>query len=117
MKWSKEDETKYVFDIEYADDVNNESIDSVTFTYDADLPAWWNPPAATAWNRTDKLWTNVEAGKSYSVDNDTKANYVNTITYTDGDGDTVTLTLTNSEDFFKTNGTNEDKLRAYANGN
>ena len=115
MKWSKEDETKYVFDIDYADDVNSETIASVTFTYENPLVAWADWAAAPA--NAQKTWTNVEDGKTYSVDNDKTANYVQTISYVDGDGDTVTLTLANSEDFFKTNGTSEDKLRAYANGN
>ena len=107
------DETRYVFDIEFADDVNNESISSVTFTYASDLTAWYTPAGAAAWYRNVKVWDNVEAGKKYSVDNGSAANYVQSIAYVDADGDTVTLTVNNSNDFFKTNGDKEDLLRAY----
>jgi hypothetical protein len=36
---SDADQTKYVFDIEYADDVNNETISSISFIYDTALTA------------------------------------------------------------------------------
>jgi hypothetical protein len=36
---SDADQTKYVFDIEYADDVNNETISEVSFIYENDLTA------------------------------------------------------------------------------
>jgi hypothetical protein len=74
------------------------------------LTAWWDTADAT---KKTKTWENVEAWKYYTVDNGAAVNYVKSITYTDGDTNVVTLLDTNSKDFFKTNGENEDLLRAY----
>jgi hypothetical protein len=112
MAWNKDAETKYRFDIEYADDAVAETISSVTFEYEKGLPAWSDEVSGTG---THKTWSNVQADKNYTVDNWTTANYVKEISWTDGDGKTVTLTYANNNDFFKTNGTSEDRLRAYAN--
>ncbi len=112
MAWNKDAETKYRFDIEYADDAIAETISGVTFTYEKGLPAWSDEVSGTG---THKTWSNVQADKNYTVDNWTTANYVTEISWTDGDGKTVTLSYAKNNDFFKTNGTNEDRLRAYAN--
>ena len=65
-------------------------------------------------NAKAKEWTNVQPDTNYKVDNNKDAvNYVTEIEWTDGDGYTVTLDYENYKDFFKTNGSSEDRLRAY----
>jgi hypothetical protein len=95
MAGNKDSDTKYVFDIEYSDDANSETIKTVTFTYATDGNA--NP-------KTSETWDNVQAGKTYSTPNlKDRVFYVSQISWTDGDNQTVTLTYDQNKDFFKTN--------------
>ena len=107
MAGNKESETKYTFDIEYSDNANTETIPELYFTYTHDIE-WADDSGDTV-----KKWTNLQEGKSYSVDNiaDT-VNYVTDIHYVDGDGNNVYLDYGHYEDFFKV-GNDEARLRAY----
>jgi hypothetical protein len=88
MRGDKQSETKYTFDIEYSDNVTNEKVDSVTFTY--------------ATGKAPETWTNVQEDKEYATDNDSnKAYNVDIVSYTDGDGNIVTLSQGDYPDYFK----------------
>ena len=105
MAGNKDSDTKYVFDIEYSDDANSETIKEVTFTYANDGSE----------SKAAETWTNVQADKTYTTPNKKDhVFYVSQISWTDGDNQTVTLTYDQNKDFFKTNWSNEDRLRAYA---
>ena len=112
MSGNKDSDTKYVFDIDYSDNAGKETVD-VTFDFGAVRS--YAEDGETILIGEDETWTNVQDGKTYSTPNvKDKVFYVTTISWTDGDGYKVLIPYEGNEDFFKTNGSNEDRLRAYA---
>jgi hypothetical protein len=112
MEGDKTSSTKYRFDVQYADDADNETIDNFTFTYAGNI-------AGDAANGTVKTWNNLQAANTYTVDNGNSVNYVTAMSWTDGDGKIVTLSYGNgSEDYFKItiNGV-EDRIKAFKDSN
>ena len=109
MQGDKTSQTKYRFDIKYSDDADNQSINEFKFTFTNDVP--WT-------SSKNKVWSNLQAENTYTVDNGTGVNNVTSMSWTDADGYVTTLNYAGGEDYFKVKVWDvEDRIKAYKDSN
>lgn len=85
--WDGTSSTKYTFNVDYSDNINSETIQTLKITYvdGAGSREWWN----------------VVAGDTYTTANEDSASDGKVISYTDGDGNSYTIDYDDYPDYFR----------------